>query len=229
MTADIKSRYMSLMQRLNVEAKRAEKAFDRLVEGYQTPVRYYHTIDHVNDVLQHLDWAADNVQNIKALPADDRQTFLDSVELAIWYHDIVYDARAHNNEAESARFMMLETERLGIDPATAREAAQAILITAEHANAKTLAEQIIADCDLHVLGVSWEKFAHNSDMIRKEYAHVETELYFETRKRIFNGFLSAGPLYKTKAFADRYEAKARANIERMNQPPAAPKPNTPSL
>lgn len=213
--AELKARYIGLMARFNVPASRAERAFERVIEGYRNPPRFYHTIDHVADVLAHLDWAAEHVANVTALPADDRQTFLDSIELAIWYHDIVYDAAAHDNEAESAKFMVEEAEKLRIDPATVREAAQAILITADHSSAKTLAERMIADCDLHSLGVSWEQFAHNSAMIRKEYAHVPEAAFFEGRKKFMASLLDKAPLYKTKAFVDRYEQQAEDNIKRL--------------
>lgn len=225
--AALKERFTALMERLHIGRPRAEKAFDRLVEGYRHPVRHFHDIGHVADVLSHLDWAAEHVANIKALPADDRQVFLDSIELAIWYHDIVYDAKSHDNEAESARFMVTEAERLGIDPATVREAAQAILITADHANAKTLAEQIIADCDLHTLGVSWPQFEKNSQLIAAEYAHVPPDAFIEGRRQFMAAILAKGPIYKTKAFADRYERQARDNIEKLQKLPAQNLPQKP--
>jgi predicted metal-dependent HD superfamily phosphohydrolase len=71
---------------------------DELIARYGEPHRRYHTMIHVEDCLTQVRASTD-------LTADQR----DLLETAIWFHDAIYDATRHDNEAESAR---LAVERL---------------------------------------------------------------------------------------------------------------------
>ena len=64
---------------------------DRLLERYSEPGRHYHDARHVLACLQALDRYPGRIHNSNA------------IELAIWYHDAIYDPRASDNEARSAR------------------------------------------------------------------------------------------------------------------------------
>lgn len=226
--AALQDRFIHTMQRLGAQTG-IDAAFDQLIEDYQHPPRFYHTIDHVKDVLDHLDFAAAHVDELKTLTPVEKQKFLDTVELAIWYHDIVYDATLHDNEAQSADNMVDAAQKMGIAADIIDLAKEAILITAHHADAKTLAEKIIVDCDLHTLGVPWDKFFNNSALIRKEYAHVADDLYVVGRANALMSFLGENGIYKTVAFRGRYEDKAQENIKRLVLNAATKNPVPPSF
>jgi len=64
--------------------------FDRLIACYAEPHRRYHTVRHLDECFakfQELRTEADHPQEI---------------ELALWFHDAVYDTRRQDNEARSA-------------------------------------------------------------------------------------------------------------------------------
>jgi len=65
--------------------------FDALVERYSEAHRAYHTLQHIAECFDQFDHVRD---------AESPGT----VGLALWFHDAVYDTRAHDNEAESARY-----------------------------------------------------------------------------------------------------------------------------
>ncbi len=222
--AQLKTRFENTLRRLGATGD-IHHAFTTMIEDYQHPPRFYHTIDHVADVLAHLDFASQHADELKQIPASDRQNFIDMIELAIWYHDVVYDATRHDNEALSADNMTTAAQALGIPEDIIHKAQGAILITAHHADAKTLAEKIIVDCDLHVLGIDWDKFANNSSLIRREYAHVPDDAYVQGRAKGLATFITPDGIYKTDAFRARYEQKAVENIRRLIDDAAAPRKN----
>jgi len=69
-----------------------ERVYDDLVERYSEPHRHYHDLRHVSRCLMELDEARSQADN----PFE--------VELAIWFHDAVYDPRRSDNEEASARY-----------------------------------------------------------------------------------------------------------------------------
>src|SRR5262245_18351172 len=71
--------------------------FDHLVAAYSEPQRHYHTLRHLDEVLRTVGKLRDYCHD----PA--------AVELAVWFHDAVYDPRGQDNEARSAQ---LADERL---------------------------------------------------------------------------------------------------------------------
>src|SRR4051812_36368693 len=63
-----------------------------LAQRYSEPHRHYHTLDHLLAMLDTL--AA------LPLPAASQP----AVQLAVWFHDAIYDPKASDNEERSAAF-----------------------------------------------------------------------------------------------------------------------------
>jgi predicted metal-dependent HD superfamily phosphohydrolase len=68
----------------------AYPVFDRLVATYSEPHRFYHTLEHLAEMFKVAGKLADAAVDVAAL------------QLAIWFHDAVYDPRATDNEERSA-------------------------------------------------------------------------------------------------------------------------------
>ncbi|MCB1151504.1 hypothetical protein KDK88_08125, partial [bacterium] len=134
------------------------------------PQRHYHTWAHVRALLDWLDRVRGDLADAAA------------VELAVLYHDAVYDPRAMDNEARSADLLLADLAG-HVEPARLARARAMILATADHEPVETddagLANDGLAndaahflDMDLSILGAEPAAFDAYEAAIRREYAFV---------------------------------------------------------
>jgi predicted metal-dependent HD superfamily phosphohydrolase len=209
----LNERYAALWTRLGGTPDAAQGA--AVVSAYNGAGRYYHNETHLKDVLEKLDWAKEALEKsseVKHLSSPEKQKLFDTIELALWYHDVVYDGKAKDNEERSRDLFLQHAEKSGIADDVKKEVAGLIDLTKHHKNAKSLPERILTDCDLAILGASPAAFAAYDDGIRKEYAHVPAPVYKNARRSVLKGFLDQPRLFKTEAFHQAYDAPARANL-----------------
>lgn len=206
MSALSAERWSDLWSRLGATAP-TDAAFDDLVARHREPQRSYHTAEHVLAVLAALDSAREFAEDF------------DSCELALWFHDVVYDVRAESglNEAQSAEHCVNEFERL-VGPINdqAAFAMTHILATAHTAGDEPpdLPDtRLVLDCDLSILGAAPDAFDRYDEQIRREYAWVPEPDYRAGRAKVLQHFLDQPAIFLTPAFAGR-EAQARSNLQR---------------
>lgn len=206
---------LSLRPRFDALWSRAVAAGDparpwgRLDAGYGDPGRAYHGWAHVAAMLADLDAASaepDFAQNL----ADAR---IDEVELAVFFHDAVYDPRRADNEAASAALFAEEAgPRPVIDGEGVRRVRALILATAEHRPSPDPATRLLIDLDLAVLGAEPGIYADYARAIRREYAHVPDAAWRFGRGAVLRRFLDRERIFSGASFARRFEARARANL-----------------
>lgn len=211
---DLKKRWRELSGRLGAK----DISCDALLAAYAEPQRHYHTLIHLQDVLGKLDMAKELLEKsgeVAHLSAPEKQKMFDAIELALWYHDAVYDATRKDNEDKSAEWLLKDMGKLDI----ASEAAALVRMTAHHGKAATLAEKILSDCDLAILGADDAAFRKYDADIRKEYAHVPAPLYKAGRHKVLKGFLDQKDIFKTSAFKEMFDDKARRNLAAATSSP----------
>jgi predicted metal-dependent HD superfamily phosphohydrolase len=197
-----RKRWTALWLRLGAQGPGVD-TFAQLNLAYGDPARTYHTAEHIRDCLAELDRA----RGLAVQP--------DEVEAALWFHDAVYDARAPDNEEQSARQAQAALTAAGVSIGRARHIADLILATKHVALAGPGDAQLLCDIDLSILGRSPEAFAEFERRIRQEYAWVPEPTYRTSRSEILAGFLRRRTIYQTDYFRDRYEAPARQNLHRL--------------
>ena len=74
-------------------------------------------------------------------------------------------------------------------------------------------DEVMVDVDLAILGQEEERFAEYEVQIRQEYAWVSASVFASKRAEILEGFLARPRLFHTDMFHDRYEQRARKNLE----------------
>lgn len=179
-----------------------EKEFQRIRVAYSEPHRAYHNLTHLDECLSLLDWARES------LPSRNKSL----IELALWYHDVVYQIRRSDNEARSAAQAVAFVKKSGGETTMAKSVEALILATDHQQQVQTVDEMVIVDIDLAILGASRERFAQYQEQIRFEYRWVPWFLYRKKRAEILNLFLERPRIYRTMPFYDRFERQARNNL-----------------
>jgi len=174
---------------------------------YAEPHRAYHGQAHVDALLQGL-------AGLGAAVTDPT-----AIEMAIWYHDAIYDPAAWDNEARSAD--LLRTEMAGLaHPARLDAAELMVRLTAGHALTPQVPAGQRADCalfldlDMAVLGAVPAVFDDYERGIAAEYVPVHGADAYRTGRAAFLRTLLAPPrLFLTDRFEAALGMAARSNIE----------------
>ncbi len=178
-----------------------DRVFDRLVDAYTQPERYYHNLHHIDCVLTTIDRFTD-LQNPRA------------VYLAAWWHDFVYDARAGDNEANSAELARDLVSELGESSKTIDRVQQLILATQGHQiDPHDRDRCIFLDADLAILGAQPDRYQVYQQAIRREYSWVAATDYQAGRIQVLKSFLQRDRLYFTDLLFDELESIARSNLQ----------------
>ena len=194
----MKERWKALMQRLHFKPN--EEVFEFLKQKYTEQHRAYHNLHHIKACLEHLDTYPKKINHKNEL------------ELAIWFHDIIYDPFRKNNELKSAEELEKFLKRNKADPNLMQMTYDLILSTLHRNPPKNESEALIMNIDISILGSSASDYKTYRVQIRKEYKWVPYFLYRSKRKEILKAFLRRERLYFTDYFYDKYEQLARANI-----------------
>ena len=186
---------------------------DQVLAAYAEPQRHYHTQQHLAEVLALCEATQTLAQDAAA------------VELAVWFHDAVYNPRASDNELRSAHWAQQALAAAGAAPALQRQVFDLVMATQHHAVPTQADAQWLVDMDLAILGAAWDRFAQYEHQVREEYAWVPDAVFWPRRQALLQGFLERPCIYQTEVFRVRFEEQARSNLARS----AAAAPRRPGL
>jgi predicted metal-dependent HD superfamily phosphohydrolase len=183
--------------------------FQTMCDHYTVGSRFYHSLSHPAHLFDVY------IRHIH----EGHLRYSNAVNLAIWWHDAVYDATAQygENEQRSANLMVEATRNF--EPAEDIELAEnLIMCTIEHLpdtdSPYFLEQATMIDLDLYGLSYTWDWYWENSRNVRRDFGHLADQswlagrlewLHKFQRRKIFHGF------------AQPYEDKAKANIKRELQ------------
>ena len=175
---------------------------NQLVAAYSERHRHYHTLQHLRECLAH----ADAVRTLARHPAE--------VELALWFHDAVYDPRRADNEERSARWAHASVLAAGCEAAIADRVSALVLATAGHHASDDVDTQLLLDVDLSILGSAYARFDEYEREVRLEYAHVDDAAFRAGRLEFVTGMLARPAIYATQVYREALEPRARENLQR---------------
>jgi predicted metal-dependent HD superfamily phosphohydrolase len=186
---------------LGVEAP-GDQLYEELVARYSDPERHYHTLQHLDECFARL--------------AESRQLaeHAHEIELALWFHDAVYDVRRQDNEERSASWAEEVSLGAGLTQHVAANVRDLIMATRHDAIPVTVDGKLLVDIDLAILGAPAERFDEYERQVRQEYAWVPDLLFCSKRREILEAFLARPSIFSTGYFQAKYEAQARVNLER---------------
>ena len=179
--------------------------WDEIKIHYSSPGRYYHTLEHIEKLLILFEEFKLKIKE------------QDAVQFAIWYHDIIYVRGRGDNENRSAELAEKRLRELNVDEGKIQIVAKLIEATKTHRlidAADNFDGRFFLDADLSILGADWEDYVEYTQQIRKEFSHVPEFAYSLGRSGVMKQFLNRERIYLTAEFYERFEKKARKNIER---------------
>ena len=173
--------------------------YDALQASYTESGRYYHTDQHINECLSQF-------QALRALadyPAE--------IEVAIWFHDAIYDTTQSDNEARSADWAKQFLTAASVDESSILRIVNMIVATKTH---ETISKDsvLLLDIDLGILGADATVFEAYDQAIRREFHWVPEAQYRIARAQILQAFLDRDSIYQTEPLKQRLEAQARQNL-----------------
>jgi len=176
--------------------------FQELSQCYSEPHRAYHNLHHLENVLQELAMQTGSMDQ----PVD--------VALALWFHDVIYDPRATDNEAQSARWFAERARTAGLPESLVTRVEQLIMATSHKAPPTDESMALLVDIDLGILGAVPDVFDEYERQIRREYSWVPEAAFRSGRSAVLRLFLERPRIYYTGALGRKYEQAARENINR---------------
>lgn len=170
--------------------------FKELHECYSDPARAYHTVDHLAECFTHLD----SVREIAENPG--------AVELALWFHDAIYDPNESDNEARSAHWARRVLMGARAPDALCQRIDTLILATRHDGTPNDGDACLTVDIDLAILGAAPARFDQYETQIRQEYAWVDQSAFVEARAKILRRFATQPFIYRTE-----FERQAITNLQ----------------
>jgi predicted metal-dependent HD superfamily phosphohydrolase len=202
LTPLLAARWHALTAPLLPDTARRETELQRLAAAYDAPERHYHTLGHIENLLTRV--GAHTLQDSVA------------VELAVWYHDAVYNALGSDNEAKSAEWALAFLQETSLAPSRRERVADLIRRTQDHTQPQPPADTdllLFLDADLSILGASETAYWGYARQIRREYQLVPEELYRPGRSKVLAKLLDAPVLFHTPALRKELDAPARRNLQ----------------
>lgn len=173
-----------------------------LTRRYLEPHRRYHTLVHIANMLHGAALAAQSTGS----PLSDEQIY------AIWFHDAIYDPKAHDNEEKSAELAvkLLADARW---PAARIETVRKIVLDTKMHQPSLEASKAVIDADLQTLALPWDGYNKIGRLIREEYSHVSDADWKVGRSHFFKLWLDRKQIYYTP-WGSQFERQARENLAR---------------
>ena len=180
----------------------SRERYEELIRHYCEPHRAYHNLQHLQECLQ----MRRLVNAACQAPAE--------IDLALWFHDAIYDPLRSDNELRSAQWLDDVARDNGLDDETQRRLYDLVMVTRHDGAPASADEAVLVDTDLAILGASFERFEEYDHQIRREYQFVPLPMYRQKRRQVLEGFLARERIYTTAAYFDAFEQQARANLAR---------------
>jgi len=133
----------------------------------------------------------------------------DYEQLAVWFHDAVYEPNQNNNEEYSAKLMRIYLK--GMPEYHLEKIETLIMATSRHLSPDVDVKfHKILDLDLCGFSLDRDNYNKITECLRKEFA-VDEKKFNAGRKSFLYNLISKGFVYRSPEF-DRFEPLAQENI-----------------
>jgi len=167
---------------------------------YDNPNRFYHTFKHIRSLLFSLDdFHLTEIEKIK-------------IELAIWFHDLIYNAKSKTNEIDSVDEFISFGLQTGLSINFIEEICDIILVTQHNNTAHNRLQKIMCDIDLKEF--AYDNYIENSNNVKKEFGHLTDDEWKKGRSNFLKTFINKEFIYYTDKYKDALEDTAKINLQK---------------
>lgn len=202
MTTSLQFQFRNLFKGYSIDQDLIQSFWSEIELHYEASNRYYHNLTHLENIIDELAPLQKEIDNWELLL------------FSVFYHDIIYQASAQDNEEQSALLAKKRLSQIDLPEADLLVVYNQIISTKQHQKSIYTDTNYLLDADLSILGKDWEQYIVYSQNIRKEYAIYPDHLYHAGRKKALIHFLTFSEIFKTVHFKAKYENQARLNITR---------------
>lgn len=199
---NLKDVFIQVLSRYTHDSVLWNQYWAEIVKSYSHKKRHYHTLLHLQHLLNQLNGVKDNIQD------------WDTLMFTLYYHDIVYNSLKSDNEEKSADLAVERMIKLNCHVEKIESCRKQILATKAHILSDDMDTNYFLDADLSVLGHSWDVYETYYQNVRKEYFIYPDLVYKPGRKKVLKHFLAMNRIFKTDFFFEKYELQAKSNLKR---------------
>ncbi len=195
-------RFRALWQRCLLAGAPDDSAaiHQRLIDGYNESQRFYHTLEHIEHCLRMFDACKSQLEQP------------DAVELAVWFHDVVFEPGECDNERLSAD-LYLQLANGVHSPDLCALVDRLIMATLHNGDSLDDADSAyVVDIDLSSFGLPWPEFLRDSDDLRRENEQLSDAEYYRKSTDFQSRLLQRERFFRSDYFAERFESRARDNL-----------------
>jgi len=168
---------------------------------YTAPYRRFHNLNHIGDCVRCVDEVAPLLEDP------------DAVELALWFHDAVYDVGTATNERRSAEMFLALSAGASFG---FRHRVCGLIMATRHAHMVHGNDRsFMVDIDLSGFGAPWDEFIANGARLREESSAISDAQYHAGQIFFLSRLQRRPRFFATAYFRDRYETVARENLRRL--------------
>jgi predicted metal-dependent HD superfamily phosphohydrolase len=201
---EIRNRWFDFCNRLKISTTKMKyciESFKQLHMHYSKQNRAYHNWSHIIKCLIELNEIKGNLN------------YQNEVEMALWFHDVIYEPGYGGNEENSAKWAVVFSITIGMSELFAKRVRTLILATKHNKIPKDTDARFVVDIDLSILGQPEADFLRYEGAIREEYSALEDEYFKQRRIQLLQYFLDRDFIYLTNHFRKKYEKIARKNLK----------------
>ena len=209
-----------------------EEWFQRIITMHADSQRHYHTLCHLEEMFQFVDLLIEHEAKEGCLNLTVTHKAI--VDLSIFFHDAVYDAKSGTNEEDSAElFKKFVAELISQQEWHGFKTVENFIIATkthvvpcdmEDTSDERLLLKLFLDADMAVLGKESKAYNHYASLIRLEYIHVPHDLYCDKRAEILQSFIgsvssesngaNSKHIYASEVMREALEEIAISNLRR---------------
>jgi len=199
----LRAKWQALVDSVQANPDMADAVWDELIRHYSEPHRAYHNLSHVMFLLRQVDTHRQQINRPE------------TVEFAIWFHDVIYDTHLKDNERRSAEWARRAMVAMMVDERHIPPVMACVAATERYEiiSPRIADLPLFLDMDLAILGAREPVYQGYVEVVRAEYDWVPIEEYRLARGKFLQRMLDRPALFHTPAMAVSHEYQARQNLQ----------------